>query len=85
MADERLVEMIKQNQQVQTQPQIITNIINNNNINNFIINDPEAVASLIQNAGVKASALTSNSSNITSIPNTNIHLLNNNDMFSKNI
>jgi hypothetical protein len=47
MADERLVEMIKQNQQVQTQPQIITNIINNNNINNFIINDPEAVASLI--------------------------------------
>lgn len=47
MADERLVEMIKQNQQVQTQPQNITNIINNNNINNFIINDPEAVASLI--------------------------------------
>ena len=47
MTDERLVEMIKQNQQVQTQPQIITNIINNNNINNFIINDPEAVASLI--------------------------------------
>lgn len=47
MADERIVEMIKQNQQVQTQPQNITNIINNNNINNFIINDPEAVASLI--------------------------------------
>ena len=47
MADERLVEIIKQNQQVQTQPQNITNIINNNNINNFIINDPEAVASLI--------------------------------------
>ena len=47
MADERLVEIIKQNQQVQTQPQNITNIINNNNINTFIINDPEAVASLI--------------------------------------
>lgn len=28
----------------------ITNIINNNNINNFIINDPKAAATLIQGA-----------------------------------
>jgi hypothetical protein len=47
MVDERLVEMIKQNQQLQTKPQNKTKIINNNNINNFIINDPEAIASLI--------------------------------------
>lgn len=30
--------------------QTITNIINNNNINNFIINDPSAVADLMQTA-----------------------------------
>jgi len=39
--------------QTEQKGQQITNIINNNNINNFIINDPKAVAGLIQNNDIQ--------------------------------
>lgn len=49
--------------------QQITNIINNNNINNFIINDPKAVAGLMQNANVVNGGRAQASRENSAVPN----------------